>query len=394
MSESDLIETIHLLAKLLSSQQSKDQLSSSAYTASGRDRERNRFEALIVDNNDQIEFSSPALSLVHDDRLVFDHGNRSEAENSAFQLLSREMVFHVDLRNNDNDNDDGDAGPMALERLSGVGQLHLGNVSESFALLVDSGLRAHAKFLSEHSHSSVKRQQDGSISLLEQKLEKLLEIGNRITISRMETNVKVAEAEQNESQGELNSLMSAINFQASLNLCMESPDGSLSSYFPVRFESGGYISVCRTTSELRTCHFKLQVDTKDLLAQMKLQALGVVAQVVDMTNSFFMIPDEPSLHRGDSYLVMPPPPSNKGAAGSQDTKDVSSKSFALVDYGGVSPFIMDDQELSDGSSVLSLDQCANILDDVFGNIDLSLFSGFPDDKTLDTRPAKKSKSSE
>jgi hypothetical protein len=126
-----------------------------------------------------------------------------------------------------------------------------------------------------------------------------------------------------------------------------------------------------------------------------------------MTNFFFVMP-KPTFNRGDSYLIMPPPMANPGRCQQQpckepqetmstkNTKDISFKSLPLVSpdlramiaCGEVPCLILGDEDLSE-SSGLSADQCADILDDVFGHIDLSLFSSSSDD--INKRPAKKSK---
>jgi hypothetical protein len=126
-----------------------------------------------------------------------------------------------------------------------------------------------------------------------------------------------------------------------------------------------------------------------------------------MTNSFFVMPT-PTFNRGDSYLVMPPPMAThrrcqqqpckepQETMSTENTKDIAFKSLPLVSpdlpatiaCDEVPCLILGDEDLSE-SPGLSADQCADILDDVFGHIDISLFSSSSDD--INNRPAKKTK---
>lgn len=150
-----------------------------------------------------------------------------------------------------------------------------------------------------------------------------------------------------------------------------------------------------------SCLLGLVLDNKSLLSQMKSQASGVVAQVVDLTNSFFVIPEPKMFHRGDSYIVMPPPAtpirsSDKRALIDfhQENKDVSSmKNFSLLDCDTVSRILLPEEQSQDQLD-LSPDQCANILDDVFGSLDVSLFSTGVENRENEARPLKRAKVSE
>jgi uncharacterized lipoprotein YajG len=80
----------------------------------------------------------------------------------------------------------------------------------------------------------------GGVALVDQKLETLLELGNRITASRIDTKVEVVEADQVEAQE--GNIRYAVNFQVSLKLVIESLDGSPSASLPVQYEAQGSLS--------------------------------------------------------------------------------------------------------------------------------------------------------
>ena len=123
------------------------------------------------------------------------------------------------------------------------------------------------------------------------------------------------------------------------------------------------------------------------------QASLMVAQIVETTNEAFSAP-EPKLQRGASFFAMPPPLPRKEraapagldllsqAAGVKDsaviTPDLGAKK---ADVNLVPPLHLreDDEETDDDTNVddLSVDQCASIIDDVFGGMDDTLLQGPP-----------------
>eukprot|EP00522_Entomoneis_paludosa_P013942 CAMPEP_0172449932 /NCGR_PEP_ID=MMETSP1065-20121228/8502_1 /TAXON_ID=265537 /ORGANISM="Amphiprora paludosa, Strain CCMP125" /LENGTH=394 /DNA_ID=CAMNT_0013201693 /DNA_START=99 /DNA_END=1283 /DNA_ORIENTATION=+ len=388
----DKNEMIHALARLLSVRKGSDTMVSGVSTQPVKQCGLDS----ALECNDRIEFSSPALSLAHDDHLEFNHESRNEAERSAFMLLSRPIGF---VLNKEGSGADGGIGDCSIKKVSEVGELLLLNVSESFALLVDSRLRAHATFLAKHGLTA-----PSGKSLLDQKLGTLLELGNRVAVSSIETGVEVVDLDQL-SDDQPRSSAAAVSFRALLKLCLESLDGSPRSSLPVRFEVSGSLSIVSQDSPDHSMNLKMQLDTKELLAQMKLQAADIVAHVVDITNTFFAVPEDSSIGRGDSFLAMPPPPKLESNAISQaqyprknfeDKRELpgDSKTLALIspDLSATSActhiiptLMLDDQGMLEFD--LSPDQCANILDDVFGNVDLTLFASSSDEEP----PQKKTK---
>lgn len=130
------------------------------------------------------------------------------------------------------------------------------------------------------------------------------------------------------------------------------------------------------------------------------QASLMVAQIVESTNEAFCAP-EPKLQRGASFFVMPPPSPRKKPAASAGLDLVSQAAAAAgdaedsavitpdlgskkTDCSLIPPFHLhdEDKETADDANVddLSVDQCASIIDDVFGDMDGALLLGPPTKK--------------
>lgn len=134
------------------------------------------------------------------------------------------------------------------------------------------------------------------------------------------------------------------------------------------------------------------------------QASLMVSQIVETTNEAFSIPG-PKMERGESFFVMPPPkPRKQPAAVGLDllsevagvketviiTPDLSSKNSDMSLVPSLQLHHNEEEDTdtnADDVSVddLSVDQCASIIDDVFGYFDDALLQG---------PPLKKAKTSE
>ncbi|KAL7580163.1 hypothetical protein ACA910_012916 [Epithemia clementina (nom. ined.)] len=375
MSPPDPQEVIHIVASLLSVERGED--GCVAPIEHGITECEQRLASLISSkNNDHVQFTCPALSLVHDDPLNFNHENAKEAEKSAFQLLSRPMGFEIS-------SETCDVERLANEKLSEVRRVLLMNINESFALLVDSRLRAHATFMAMHS-LSIAEKKLGEVGGLDKKLETLLEIGDRVTGTKTEVKIEVLDDEENE--GPSTKASSAISFQVAMQLFIESYGGAPNSSLSVRCETSGSLDVyCGG----KTFVAKLEIDIHELLTQMKESAAEVVAQVIEMTNSFFVVP-KPIFHRGESYLAMPPPQMGlRGESSTQNQALISPDLTACSQGPEDVPFMMLNEDEYAEASDLSPDQCASILDDVFGDVDITVFSSSArnnDIRNSDRRP--------
>jgi hypothetical protein len=144
-------------------------------------------------------------------------------------------------------------------------------------------------------------------------------------------------------------------------------------------------------------HLTIDLDTQQLLLQMIDQATLVVSAVVDLANSCTVI-SEPKVSRTASYLIMPPPPAKKWSAA--DTQSInglemlSQAAVGLVDTPNMPDVTNDvyhhdcfalvsddeDQVLSH----LSPEQCASIVDGVFGELDDDFCLGPPAQKRFKT----------
>jgi hypothetical protein len=82
------------------------------------------------------------------------------------------------------------------DSLPQLSQQILENAYQSFTVLIDSRLRAYASFLARHAMAVAdeKTNEMGMFSV-EQKLETLLDVGGKITVSRVSTRFDVAEVE-------------------------------------------------------------------------------------------------------------------------------------------------------------------------------------------------------
>ena len=129
-----------------------------------------------------------------------------------------------------------DVAQLAYDKLWEVCGFLMMNINESFALLVDSRLRAHAKFLAMHGLSVAEKKFEG-VGVLDQKLQRLLEIGNLVTASKTKVEVEVVDADENDERGMRST--SSISFQVTMNLSIESIDGIPSSSFTISFEALG-----------------------------------------------------------------------------------------------------------------------------------------------------------
>lgn len=394
MSASDPRDITYIIASLLTDATSEDGIVASG--SAERLNSQNRFASLFAaQDNDHMEFSCPALSLVHDDPLNFNHENPKEAEKSAFQLLSRPMGFASASGSSDTE-------ALAFKKLLEVRNILLMNINESFALLVDSRLRAHATFMARHG-LSVAAKNCGEVGGLDQKLQTLLEIGNRVTNTRTEMEIEVIDTDQSEEMG--NDASSAVSFQVSMELVIGSLAGAPNSLFSIRFEAPGSLDVF---SSGKIVIMKLELGIHKLLSQMKNCAAQVVAEVINMTNLLYRLPGK-SMHRRDSYIAMPPPQQGLSHSSSFPHRsggqalispDMSACSKAPEE---VPHMMLEEDDISEASD-LSPDQCASILDDVFGDVDIAVFSTSSNNnannhRTLEeestkVRPSKKARTCE
>jgi hypothetical protein len=191
-----------------------------------------------------LRFSCTALSLAHKDHLDMDHSSRKQAEHYAVSLLSRPLI----VGGNDDEKAISSVTERANELLGGfpctglpeVPAVLLRNIYESFAMLVDSRLRAYATFLARHCDTLARSKKKNlpyssavvGVRNVEQKLGTLLDVGSRIEASSMWTTFEVAETgtdddEEDERDGDLKrkSYSLPLRLEAVINLVVPGPSG-------------------------------------------------------------------------------------------------------------------------------------------------------------------------
>jgi hypothetical protein len=195
-----------------------------------------------------LRFSCPALSLAHKDHLDMDHSSRKEAERYAVSLLSRPLL----VGETEHANEVG----FPCVGLPEVPAVLLRNIYESFAMLVDSRLRAYATFLARHCDTLARSKKKNLHSAapvvgvfnVEQKLGTLLGLGSRIEASSMRTIFEVAETgadddeEDKRDEGlQHKSSSLPLRMKAVINLVVPGPSGEVDT-LSVTHKTTGVIS--------------------------------------------------------------------------------------------------------------------------------------------------------
>jgi hypothetical protein len=125
----------------------------------------------------------PSLSLKHDQE---DAGSRQQVQGNAAALLARES------RSSEEEAFENTNGIVTVtSALSKIPETLLGNVYESFAILVDSRLRAYSNFLALQGVTLAKSDPSlttpADLRALEQKIEALLIAGSKISVDSVST---------------------------------------------------------------------------------------------------------------------------------------------------------------------------------------------------------------
>jgi hypothetical protein len=137
----------------------------------------------------------------------------------------------------------------------------------------------------------------------------------------------------------------------------------------------------------------IELDTKQLLSKMIHQASRVVAVVIELANTSSIVP-ESKLCRSSSFLVMPPPSTRPGQLKGLEMLsqvaaelDVKSHAPSTLVWASHEPgllaeqcLVVSDDEVEQGPSQLSHlspEQCASIVDGVFGELDDDFCLGPP-----------------
>jgi hypothetical protein len=249
-----------------------------------------------------------------------------------------------------------------------------------------------------------------------QKLETLYDIGGQITARTVQLHLEIDEGTDVEELSP-GVFQQALQLEATMDLHVSSPVGQ-SRITTVHHKASGFLKgkpffrigkhvksdqpSHRSLSFFPTAHVRsednkfqvhLHVDTKELLSNMMDQASHIVAEIVETTNEAFCLP-EPKLERGDSFFVMPPPLPRKqqlsvglellseaAEAAKENSVVITPDLTAKTSNANLIPlFHLEDEQIAQQESEasvdeLSSDQCAAIIDDVFGGWDDSLLQG-------------------
>jgi hypothetical protein len=298
-----------------------------------------------------INIVAPALSLSHPDRVRSLDGfeTRKQAADHAISLLARSTQSR-DTKE--------------------LGQVLLSNLYESFCVLVDSRLRAHVCFMAKKGLQSDR----GDVCELERRIQDVWRLGGRVCAEKI---VTAFEPLDTAFEIENNTFQTPLQLSVRMDLGLASLNANNDKvYSAVRFAAPGDLTgrvVKKTLSKIY-----LRLNLQHLLDDMMKQASQVVMTVVE-TVELSQRKNEKDIKRGNSFLAMPPPKPKKPrfdpvASPLCGGLDLLSHTAAVLPI--VSPDmsakkatanVIPDLELENEDVMsLSADQCADIVDGVFG----------------------------
>jgi hypothetical protein len=170
--------------------------------------------------------SCPALSFKHDQEPIPSNGldktsstdvrSRQQEQGNAAALLAREIRSSEDEAS---ENTNGIA--TVTSTLSKIPEALLGNVYESFAVLVDSRFRAYSNFLALQGVTLARK--DPSFTPadargLEQKIEALLLAGSKISVDSVSTHFEESGIMEDDDEQSASSVSLPFLFRVQINL--------------------------------------------------------------------------------------------------------------------------------------------------------------------------------
>jgi hypothetical protein len=449
-------------------------------TMSSRVPRENDIVSAMLQNEVLTSLSCPALSLKHDREESALNGvdktsssttshvqTRNQVQGNAAALLARQIrIGREDASSSDDSSPNGFS--SSLSKIPGM---LLGNVYESFAVLVDSRLRAYSNFLARQGVSQAKKNPllvPVDLKALELKIEALLAAGRKVSVHSVSTHFEEETRLMEDEESDCDSSVSfCFQFRVQMKLIVPGPSGetetvsvSLSAPGHIIGKSCPFESFCSmhtlpnhanaipcvyndtacflkahtlffslyflgahsTNSQLEKVH--VEIDTNDLLSQMMKQASRIVGVVAAMSsintnmnaNTNLVMP--PPLLRSESAVAMPPPlpkiktmmrPRMSDADGFALSKgkleqehpivspDLSARSAPTYSIPYIHLEVVGDanrhdydpdkteeavvavavaiEDREDDPYALSPDQCADIVDCVFGDLDDAMLMG-------------------
>jgi hypothetical protein len=177
--------------------------------------------------------SCPALSLKHDQEEISPIGpdktsstdvrSRQQEQGNAAALLAREIRSSGEEAS---DNTNGIA--TVTSTLSKIPEALLGNIYESFAVLVDSRLRVYSNFLALQGVTLASK--DPSLTPadargLEQKVEALLVTGSKISVDSVSTHFEESGIMEDDDEQSASSVSLPFLFRLQINLIVPRTSG-------------------------------------------------------------------------------------------------------------------------------------------------------------------------
>ncbi|GKY90710.1 hypothetical protein MPSEU_000044400 [Mayamaea pseudoterrestris] len=337
----------------------------------------------------------PALSLLHPANDETCHGtkqqDRKEAEQFAARLLQRAMLFSTE----ECCSLESSAVSTAVTRVSSldiVPQVLLQNILQSFYVLIDCRVRAYASFMARAT--SPVQPSPAAAMETEQALVMLLETGRQMEGVHADSKLRFYLHRVELAHNFTEQVKYGVSLQVGLNVLFGHARGELRT-LKVELNVPGHVQAA--CEDLLT--MTIELDTQQLLLQMIDQASLVVAAVADFAKtSSIIIPSKLSkVSRSSSYLMMPPPPSKTAATETHQSPvsglDMLSQAAVDMDVPKLPPnatagarhdysvyyddsswvVVSDDDEDQVVTSNLSPEQCASIVDGVFGLLDTDNF---------------------
>lgn len=340
-----------------------------------------------------INFSSfPSLSLDRSKEEPDGYSareTRRDVEAHVSALLSRPILVSTssDVLPEEEDADSTDF--MAGE-VSEVPGLVLDNFYKSFTTLMNSRLRAYAKFLANHgltllrsAPSSSSTELEEGVVGVEQKLETMLDIGRRVSTTAVVTafQAKKKDAIRKELDDETTEVSMAVVMDAAIDISLPRPGGEGSEAVTVTFQTTGTITgIFMNASEASLLRVVgVDLDMSELLACMIEQAASVISCIIDMTNATYSMALPLSLDAAQGAAALENNRRKRKASPSWVEPDVAVVSPPLQPRDPVQTCDVQDIHLadeSDGSesSELTAEGCEYLLDVVLNETNDSILS--------------------
>lgn len=326
---------------------------------------------LVWQDEEECDFSSfPSLSLEESpgNYHTGNFANRGDVESHVESLLSRPILLGKQEDEGLTDPESDSLDEYFVERLEEVPSLMMTNFCGSFSTLMNSRLRAYARFLARHGLSLAKSsktdQELGGVVGIEHKLETMLNIGSQVSLSAESSKLtidpeKLLQEVPKDEEDDTVRLSLPLKMHITLDIALphvKETDGD--EHMQVSIETTGVVTGIfakqdKSSSFLRVAEVSLNMH--ELLTATAEQASKVISCIVDMTNATFKVP-LPHVSKAAHAASMFCPNAFQNLHN-------NSKKRKVVEVEG------DDEIVS-----LSPERCATIVDCVIGELDDTLLT--------------------